>query len=265
MAMTTSSSIKVKAQVGAGAEPSLLTHDARFDGVFFVGISTTRIYCRTVCAARTPRLDRCTFYPSAAAAEGAGYRPCLRCRPELAPGLSRLDSADRLASDAAARIEAGALAEGGVVGLAQEMGASERYLRRIIAQELGVSPVALAQTQRLLLAKRLLTGTLYSPWPTPWSPARSLWNRAAMPGRRWHGSGHCLASASGPRSISPRAPWPSRMPFRTRIWGSRRRWAGPRRNASWRRRIAGARGGLMRRCTCGNRWKGRPPAPLMGE
>ena len=95
MAMTTSSSIKVKAQVGAGAEPSLLTHDARFDGVFFASISTTRIYCRTVCAARTPRLDRCTFYPSAAAAEGAGYRPCLRCRPELAPGLSRLDSTRR--------------------------------------------------------------------------------------------------------------------------------------------------------------------------
>lgn len=138
---------------------ALLTHDARFDGVFFVGISTTRIYCRTVCTARTPRLDRCTFYPSAAAAEGAGYRPCLRCRPELAPSLSRLDSAGRLASDAAARIEAGALAEGGVVGLAQEMGVSERHLRRIIAQEFGVSPVALAQTQRLLLAKRLLTDT----------------------------------------------------------------------------------------------------------
>lgn len=138
---------------------ALLTHDARFDGVFFVGVSTTRIYCRTVCTARTPRPDRCTFFPSAAAAERAGFRPCLRCRPELAPGLSRLDSGVRLAGDAAVRIEAGALAEGGVAGLAQEMGVSERHLRRIIGREFGVSPVALAQTQRLLLAKRLLTDT----------------------------------------------------------------------------------------------------------
>ena len=138
---------------------AVLTHDARFDGVFFVGVSTTRIYCRTVCTARTPRPDRCTFYPSAASAERAGYRPCLRCRPELAPGLSRLDSGDRLASEAAARIEAGALAEGGATGLAREMGISERHLRRVIAREFGVSPVALAQTQRLLLAKRLLTDT----------------------------------------------------------------------------------------------------------
>jgi len=138
---------------------ALLTHDARFDGVFFVGVSTTRIYCRPVCTARTPRPDRCTFYASAAAAERAGFRPCLRCRPELAPGLSRLDSGDRLAGDAAVRIEAGALAEGGVAGLAAEMGVSERHLRRVIGREFGVSPIALAQTQRLPLAKRLLSDT----------------------------------------------------------------------------------------------------------
>lgn len=138
---------------------ALLTHDARFDGVFFVGVSTTRIYCRTVCTARTPRPDRCTFYPSAAAAERAGFRPCLRCRPELAPGSARLDAGDRLAGEAAARIEGGALTEGGAAGLAQEMGISERHLRRVIAREFGVSPVQLAQTQRLLLAKRLLSDT----------------------------------------------------------------------------------------------------------
>ena len=138
---------------------ALLTHDARFDGVFFVGVSTTRIYCRTVCTARTPRPDRCTFYPSAAAAERAGFRPCLRCRPELAPGSARIDSGDRLASDAAARIEGGALAEGGAAALAQEMGISERHLRRVVAREFGVSPIQLAQTQRLLLAKRLLSDT----------------------------------------------------------------------------------------------------------
>jgi len=138
---------------------ALLTHDARFDGVFFVGVSTTRIYCRTICTARTPRPDRCTFYPSAAAAEQAGYRPCLRCRPEMAPGLAPLDARDRLAAEAARRIEDGALAEGGMAGLAATLGVSERHLRRVIIQEFGVSPVQLAQTQRLLLAKRLLSDT----------------------------------------------------------------------------------------------------------
>ena len=139
---------------------ALLTHDARFDGAFFVGVSTTKIYCRTVCTARTPRPERCTFYPSAAAAERAGYRPCLRCRPELAPGPASVDASDRLAGEAAARIEAGALTEdGGVAALAEELGVSTRHLRRVLAQEFGVSPVQLAQTQRLLLAKRLLTDT----------------------------------------------------------------------------------------------------------
>lgn len=138
---------------------ALLTHDARFDGVFFVGVSTTRIYCRTVCTAKTPRPDRCTFYPSAAAAEVGGYRPCLRCRPELAPGTARIDALDRLASDAAVRIDGGALTDGSVADLASELKVSERHLRRVIAREFGVSPVQLAQTQRLLLAKRLLTDT----------------------------------------------------------------------------------------------------------
>jgi AraC family transcriptional regulator of adaptative response / DNA-3-methyladenine glycosylase II len=138
---------------------ALLSHDTRFDGAFFVGVSTTKIYCRTVCPARTPHRDNCTFYPSAAAAENAGYRPCLRCRPELAPGNARIDSLGRLAADAASRIEAGALTEGSVMDLASEMGVSERHLRRVIEAEFGVSPVQLAQTQRLLLAKRLLTDT----------------------------------------------------------------------------------------------------------
>ena len=138
---------------------ALLTHDARFDGAFFVGVSTTGIYCRTVCTARTPRRDRCAFYPSAAAAEKAGFRPCLRCRPELAPGLARVDSVGRLAADAAGRIEAGSLTEGSVADLAGELGVSERHLRRVIEAEFGVSPIQLAQTQRLLLAKRLISDT----------------------------------------------------------------------------------------------------------
>jgi AraC family transcriptional regulator, regulatory protein of adaptative response / DNA-3-methyladenine glycosylase II len=138
---------------------AILTHDARFDGRFFVGVATTRIYCRTVCTARTPRRESCTFYGSAAAAERAGYRPCLRCRPELAPGSAPLDSVSRLAAAAVRRIEDGALAEQRLGDLAAELGISDRHLRRVIDAEYGVSPIELVQTQRLHLAKRLLTDT----------------------------------------------------------------------------------------------------------
>ncbi len=138
---------------------AVLTHDVRFDGVFFIGVSTTRIYCRTVCPAKTPQQKNCTFYPSAAAAEQAGFRPCLRCRPELAPGKARIDATGRLASAVASRIEHGTFIEQRFEDLAQSLGVSERHLRRVVQQELGVSPIELVQTQRLLLAKRLLTDT----------------------------------------------------------------------------------------------------------
>lgn len=135
------------------------TRDKRFDGVFFIAVRTTRIYCRPVCKAQTPRFENCTFHPSAASAEKAGYRPCLRCRPELAPGNSSVDAVSRLASFAMSRIEDGALSNGSVDHLATEMGISSRHLRRVIEGEYGVSPIELAQTQRLLTAKRLLTDT----------------------------------------------------------------------------------------------------------
>lgn len=138
---------------------ALLTHDARFDGRFFVGVASTEIYCRPVCPARTPRRENCAFFPSAAAAEKAGFRPCMRCRPELAPGNARVDAVGRLASAAASRIEEGALTDRGVEELAAELGVTDRHLRRVVQSELGVSPIELAQTQRLLLAKRLLTDT----------------------------------------------------------------------------------------------------------
>lgn len=139
---------------------ALVTRDARFDGLFFVGVTTTGIYCRPVCTARTPGQDRCRFFPGAAAAEQEGFRPCLRCRPELAPGRSSIDAVGRVARAAAARIEAGALNDGGSLeSLACEFGLSSRQLRRVMRQELGVAPVQLAQTHRLLLAKQLLTET----------------------------------------------------------------------------------------------------------
>jgi AraC family transcriptional regulator of adaptative response / DNA-3-methyladenine glycosylase II len=133
--------------------------DARFDGLLFVGVSTTGVYCRPVCPVRTPGRDRCSFFRSAAAAEAAGFRPCLRCRPELSPGRAPIDSTQRLATAALTRIEAGALSSGGVTRLAAELGVSTRQLGRAIEAEYGVSPLALAQTRRLLLAKQLLTDT----------------------------------------------------------------------------------------------------------
>lgn len=138
---------------------AVLARDIRFDGVFFVGVASTGIYCRTVCTARMPRRENCSFYPSAAAAEQAGFRPCLLCRPELAPGNARVDAVGRWAAAALSRIEDGSLAERSLVELAEEMGISQRHLRRVVQAEFGVSPVELAQTQRLLLAKQLLTDT----------------------------------------------------------------------------------------------------------
>jgi len=138
---------------------ALRTHDARFDGRFFVGVSSTRVYCRPVCTVRAPRRENCRFFASAAAAEVAGYRPCLRCRPELAPGRAAIDVPARLAQAAAALIEDGLLDEGGVEAVARRVGVSSRHLRRVFSDAFGVSPVDYAQTQRLLLAKRLLTDT----------------------------------------------------------------------------------------------------------
>ena len=138
---------------------ALRARDTRFDGRFFVGVTSTGIYCRPVCTVKAPRAENCRFFPSAAAAEAEGFRPCLRCRPELAPGLASVDATSRLAHQAAGRIEDGLLNDDGVEVLAGALGVTDRHLRRVFQAEFGVSPVAYAQTQRLLLAKRLLTDT----------------------------------------------------------------------------------------------------------
>ncbi|HVP68083.1 MAG TPA: AlkA N-terminal domain-containing protein [Anaeromyxobacteraceae bacterium] len=141
---------------------ALAARDRRFDGLFFVGVSTTGVYCRPVCPARTPRREHCSFFRRAAEAEGRGYRACLRCRPELAPGAGPLESGPRLAASALARIEAGFLNEGSVDELAASLGVSARHLRRAVVETLGVTPVELAQTRRLGLAKQLLHDTRLS-------------------------------------------------------------------------------------------------------
>ena len=138
---------------------ALRTHDSRFDGRFFVGVSSTRIYCRPVCTVRMPKREHCHFFASAAAAEIEGYRPCLRCRPELAPGNASIDAIARLAQGAVGLIENGVLDAGGIEHLSARVGVTSRHLRRIFDSEFGVSPIEYAQTQRLLLAKRLLTDT----------------------------------------------------------------------------------------------------------
>jgi AraC family transcriptional regulator of adaptative response / DNA-3-methyladenine glycosylase II len=133
--------------------------DARFDGRFFVGITSTRIYCRPVCGARPARRENQRYFASAAAAEGAGFRPCLLCRPELAPGLALIDASRQLARAAAGLIDDGLASEGGIDAVARRLGVTDRHLRRVFEAEYGVTPVAYAQTARLLLAKRLLTDT----------------------------------------------------------------------------------------------------------
>lgn len=140
---------------------ALSTRDARFDGRMFVGVSSTRIYCRPVCRVRVPMQKHCHFFHSAAGAEGAGYRPCLRCRPELAPGLSLIDSPNTLATHAA-RLLADAAHQGVALPmplLAAKLGVTDRHLRRIFVDLHGVSPLAYLTTQRLLFAKHLLTDT----------------------------------------------------------------------------------------------------------
>jgi AraC family transcriptional regulator of adaptative response / DNA-3-methyladenine glycosylase II len=138
---------------------AIVARDRRFDGVFFVGVSTTGIYCRPICPVRTPGRPRCSFYATAAQAERAGYRACFRCRPELAPGHAVVDAVDTLVATATRRIAEGALNDESIDDLARELGVTGRHLRRAIESRLGVSPVELAQTRRLALAKQLLQDT----------------------------------------------------------------------------------------------------------
>ncbi|MFN3650546.1 MAG: AlkA N-terminal domain-containing protein [Armatimonadota bacterium] len=139
---------------------ALASRDPRFDGVFFVGVLSTGIYCRPVCTARTPRAESCRFFTSAQAAEKEFFRPCLRCRPELAPGSAPVDSAHRIAAGLAHRLgEPLPEGEGGLEEVAAQFGLSARQVRRIIQREFGVSPIELLQSRRLLLAKQLLTET----------------------------------------------------------------------------------------------------------
>ncbi|MFN9504090.1 MAG: Ada metal-binding domain-containing protein [Rubrivivax sp.] len=143
---------------------ALLARDARFDGRFFVGVTSTGIYCRPVCRVRAPLLRNCRFFGHAAGAEASGFRPCLRCRPELAPGLSLIDSPAALAHDAARQLDAAAALGHSLSmpALALRLGVTDRHLRRIFGATYGVAPLDYLTTRRLLRAKQLLTDT---DWP----------------------------------------------------------------------------------------------------
>ena len=139
---------------------ALSARDARFDGRFFTGVTSTGIYCRPVCPVRTPKRSNCRFFAHAAQAESAGFRPCLRCRPELAPHSvpwCLQDASHILASQAARLLDTPG--DFSVASLAARLGISARHLQRIFQTHLGVSPLQYLQTQRLLTAKQLLTDT----------------------------------------------------------------------------------------------------------
>jgi len=138
---------------------AVLTRDARFDGRFFGCVKTTGIYCRPVCPARTPLRRNMVFVVSAAAAEEAGFRACLRCRPETAPDMGAWRGTSNSVSRALALIEAGALDTATTEALAARLGMGDRHLRRLFRQHLGAAPVSVAQTRRVLLAKTLLHQT----------------------------------------------------------------------------------------------------------
>ncbi|HEY6434850.1 MAG TPA: AlkA N-terminal domain-containing protein [Acetobacteraceae bacterium] len=138
---------------------ALTTRDARFDGQFFTAVRTTGIYCRPICPARAPKLENIIFMPSAAAAQAAGFRPCLRCRPETSPDLAAWHGTSSTVSRAMTLIATGALNNDDVDALAGRLGIGERQLRRLFQKHLGASPTAVAHTRRVLLAKQLITDT----------------------------------------------------------------------------------------------------------
>lgn len=138
------------------------SRDARFDGRFYIGVRTTGIYCRPICPANAPKRENVTFFPTAAAASEAGYRPCLRCRPECAPGTPAWGGTSATVRRGLKLIANGALDNSNVEDLATRLGVTSRHLRRLFTRHLGASPLAVAHTQRLHFAKQLIDQTRLS-------------------------------------------------------------------------------------------------------
>ena len=137
-----------------------LSRDARFDGKFFIGVRTSGVYCRPICPARTAKESNVRYFPSAAAAAEAGFRPCLRCRPECSPGTPAWLGTPNTVARALRLIDEGGLADGGIETLADRLGIGSRHLRRLFLRHLGATPSAVAQTRRLHFAKKLIDETM---------------------------------------------------------------------------------------------------------
>lgn len=141
---------------------AMLSRDHRFDGRFFVGVKTTGVYCRPICPAPKPKFQNVLFYPSAAGAEHAGFRPCKRCRPDASPGTPVWSGVSDTVSQALRLIDNGFLDENNVQELGQELGVTDRQLRRLFNDHLGASPIAVALTRRLDFARKLIDETTLS-------------------------------------------------------------------------------------------------------
>src|SRR6201984_1759885 len=136
-----------------------LSRDPRFDGRFFIGVRASKVYCRPICPAPTAKEENCRYFVTAAAAAEAGYRPCLRCRPECSPGTPAWLGTSNTVSRALRLIAESGLEEGGLEGLQDKLGGGSRHLRRLFIQHLGAPPSAVAQTRRLHFAKKLIDET----------------------------------------------------------------------------------------------------------
>ena len=206
------------------------SRDRRFDGVFFIAVRTTGIYCRPSCPARTPAYENVTFHPTSAAAQAAGYRACKRCLPDATPGSPDWDVAADVAGRAMRLIADGVVDRDGVEGLAARIGYTSRHLTRILTQELGAGPLALArakraQTARVLLEtteldarRRRVRGRLQQRAPVQRHGPRGLRvdaDRAARPAWPRCDRGHDPAAPGGPDAVRRRAPcWASWRPAR---------------------------------------------------
>ena len=196
---------------------AIAARDARFDGRIFVAVRTTGIYCRPICPAPTPKRANVTFYPTASAAQEAGFRPCLRCRPEISPDLGAWRGSSNTVSRALALIAEGALDGEALDALAERLGVGERQLRRLFKQHLGASPVAVAQTRRVLFAKQLIVETVMPMAEIALASGfgsvrrfnatfRALYDRPPRELRRTRGGGMEQSAAAGISLLLPYAP-----------------------------------------------------------
>jgi AraC family transcriptional regulator of adaptative response / DNA-3-methyladenine glycosylase II len=175
-----------------------LRRDPAFDGVFFIAVKTTGIYCRPICPARSPLTKNILFYQSAAAAERAGFRPCLRCRPETAPFSPAWNGTRTTVERALRLIEEGALDHGGVEALAARLGIGARHLTRLFARHLGASPREVARTARIARAKRLLNESAL--------PVAEVARRAGFPSPRRMSAAFAALYGRPPSALRGRGP-----------------------------------------------------------